>query len=163
MERDRCGRPIRPGRGSDGSLLLPLEKTRTGEEAPAFVVEIAYLDRAPSWADKGRTRLSLVAVDLPISKTRLLLHHPPLFRLSAVPGLSGSFRVAPYVEAESEALRSDPLSFHASVSQHEEQSEETKNSLRNCRTRSTAPDRRAIFHCALCFRTLVLRSFSFRS
>jgi len=121
-----AGRPIRPGRGSDGSLLLPLEKTRTGEEAPAFVVEIAYLDRAPSWADKGRTRLSLVAVDLPISKTRLLLHHPPLFRLSAVPGLSGSFRVAPYVEAESEALRSDPLSFHANVSQHEEQSEETK-------------------------------------
>lgn len=116
-----AGRPVRPGRGADGSLLLPLEKTKTGEEAPAFVVEVAYLDRASSWTDKGRTRLSLVSVDLPISKSRLLLHHPPLFRLSAVPGLSGSFRVTPYVEAESEALRSNPLSFHANISQREEE------------------------------------------
>ncbi len=102
-----AGRPIRPGRGADGSLLLPLEKTRSGEEAPAFVVEISYLDRAPAWVDKGRARLSLVAVDLPISKSRLLVHHPPLFRLSAAPGLSGSFRVTEYAEAESEALRSN--------------------------------------------------------
>ena len=100
-----AGRPIRPGRGADGSLLLPLEKTRTGEEAPDFVVEISYIDRAPAWTDKGRARLSFVAVDLPISKSRLLVHHPPLFRLSAVPGLSGSFRVTEYVEAESKVLR----------------------------------------------------------
>jgi hypothetical protein len=103
-----AGRPIRPGRGADGSLLLPLEKSRSGEEAPAFVVEISYLDRAPSWSDKGRTRLALVSVDLPISKSRLLVHHPPLFRLSAAPGLSGSFRATPFMEAESEALRSNP-------------------------------------------------------
>lgn len=101
-----AGRPIRPGRGPDGSLLLPLEKSRSGEEAPEFVVEISYLDRAPAWGDKGRARLSLVSVDLPISKSRLLVHHPPLFRLSAAPGLSGSFRVADYTEAESDALRS---------------------------------------------------------
>jgi hypothetical protein len=117
-----AGRPIRPGRGPDGSLLLPLEKSRSGEEAPAFVVEISYLDRAPAWVDKGRTRLLLVSVDLPISKSRVLVHHPPLFRLSAVPGLSGSFRVAPYVDAESEALRSNPLSFHANASQRVEES-----------------------------------------
>ncbi|HEX3186373.1 MAG TPA: hypothetical protein VHQ94_16365 [Pyrinomonadaceae bacterium] len=108
-----AGRPIRPGRGADGSLLLPLEKSRSGEEAPAFVVEISYLDHAPSWTDKGRTRLALVSVDLPISKSRLLVHHPPLFRLSAAPGLSGSFRVTPYVEAESEALRSNPRSVYS--------------------------------------------------
>ena len=101
-----AGRPIRPGRGADGSLLLPLEKSKSGEEAPEFVVEISYLDRAPSWTDKGRTRLTLVSVDLPISKSRLLVHHPPLFRLSTAPGLSGSFRITPFVEAESEALRS---------------------------------------------------------
>ena len=92
-------------------------KNRAAEEPPAFVVEISYLDRAPAWLDKGRTRLSLVSVDLPISKSRLLVHHPPLFRLSAVPGLSGSFRVTPFTEAESEALRSNPLSFRANASQ----------------------------------------------
>ena len=100
-----AGRPIRPGRAPDGSLLLPLEKTRSGDEAAAFVVEVSYLDRTPAWTDRGRTRVSLVAVDLPISKSRLLLHHPPLFRLSAPPGVTGSFRIATFAAAESEVLR----------------------------------------------------------
>ena len=101
------GRPIRPGRAPDGSFLLPLEKTRSGDDAPAFVVEVSYLDRTASWTDKGRARVSLVAVDLPISKSHLLLHHPPLFRLTPVPGASGSFRVATHTPPESAALRSD--------------------------------------------------------
>ncbi|HET6851215.1 MAG TPA: hypothetical protein VFH46_02765 [Pyrinomonadaceae bacterium] len=100
-----AGRPIRPGRAPDGSLLLPLEKTRSGEEAPAFMVEVSYLDRTASWADRGRARVSLVAVDLPISKSHLLLHHPPLFRLTAAPG---TFRVAPYTPPESSALIAEP-------------------------------------------------------
>ena len=102
-----AGRPVRPGRAPDGSYLLPLEKTRSGEESPAFVVEVSYIDRAASWTDKGRARVSLVAVDLPISKSHLLLHHPPLFRVTPAPGLSGSFRVANYVPPESPALRSE--------------------------------------------------------
>lgn len=97
-----AGRPIRPGRAPDGSLLLPLEKNRSGEEAPAFVVEVSYIDRAASWTDRGRTRVSLVAVDLPISKSHLLLHHPPLFRVTPA---AGSFRVANYAPPESSALR----------------------------------------------------------
>jgi hypothetical protein len=91
-----AGRPIRPGRAPDGSLLLPLEKNRTGDEAPAFVVEVSYMDRTPAWIDKGRLRLSLLTVDLPISKSHLLLHHPPLFRLTAPAGVPGPFRIAPY-------------------------------------------------------------------
>jgi hypothetical protein len=99
-----AGRPIRPGRAPDGSFLLPLQKTRSGVEAPAFVVEISYLDRAASWTDKGRTRVSLVVVDLPISKSHLLLHHPPLFRVTPVPGASGGFRIATYAPPESTVL-----------------------------------------------------------
>ena len=101
-----AGRPIRPGRAPDGSYLLPLEKTRSGEEAPAFVVEVAYIDHAASWTDKGHARVSFVAVDLPISKSHLLLHHPPLYRVTPAPGLSGSFRAANYAPPESPALRS---------------------------------------------------------
>jgi hypothetical protein len=115
-----AGRPIRPGRDTDGSLLLPLEKTRSGEEAPAFVVEVSYLDRAASWTDKGHARVSLVAVDLPISKSHLLLHHPPLFRVTPVPGLSGSFHVAEHVEPQSSALRSEETSPSATEQQRAE-------------------------------------------
>jgi len=100
-----AGRPIRPGRAPDGSLLLPLEKNRSGDEASAFVVEVSYLDRTPAWNDKGHLRLSFVTVDLPISKSHVSLYHPPLFRLTPPAGISGSFRVAPYVTPESEALR----------------------------------------------------------
>jgi len=100
-----AGRPIRPGRATDNSLLLPLEKTKTGDDASAFVVEVSYLDHTPAWADKGRVRLSLVTVDLPISKSRLLVHHSPLFRVTPAAGLSGSFRQATYQLAETSALR----------------------------------------------------------
>ena len=99
-----AGRPIRPGRAPDGSLLLPLEKTKSGDEAPAFVVEVSYLDHTQAWNDKGRFQLTLLTVDLPISKSHLLLHHPPLFRLTAPPGMSGTFRVVPYEAPESNAL-----------------------------------------------------------
>ena len=115
-----AGRPIRPGRDTDGSLLLPLEKTRSGEEAPAFIVEVSYLDRAASWTDKGHARVSLVAVDLPISKSHLLLHHPPLFRVTPVPGLSGSFHVADYAGPQSSALRSEEASPSATEQQRAE-------------------------------------------
>jgi hypothetical protein len=104
-----AGRPIRPGRAPDGSLLLPLEKSRSGGDAPPFIVEVSYLDRAAPWADRGRARVSLVSVDLPISKSHLLVHHPPLFRLTPLPGLSGSFRVATYAPPESSALRTTPV------------------------------------------------------
>ena len=101
------GRPIRPGRAPDGSLLLPLEKTKSGDDAAAFVVEVSYIDRTAAWSDRGHMRLSLIAVDLPISKSHLLLHHSPTFRLATSPGLSGSFRVAPYSAPESSALRTE--------------------------------------------------------
>jgi hypothetical protein len=87
-------------------LLLPLEKNRLGDESPEFVVEVSYLDHTPQWQDKGRFRLSLLAIDLPISKSHLLLHHPPLFRLTAPPGVTTNFRVTPYEAPESSALTS---------------------------------------------------------
>ncbi len=106
-----AGRPVRPGRAPDGSLLLPLEKTRSGDEAPAFVVEVSYLDQTPAWSDRGHIRISLLAVDLPISRSRLLLHHPPLFRLTPPPGIAGNFRIAPYEVPESGVLRSGSTSM----------------------------------------------------
>src|SRR5579864_729721 len=82
-----AGRPVRPGQSPDGSLLLPLEKSRGGDDAPAFAVEILYLTKAAAWSEKGREKVTLPALDLPISRTGLLLYYPPLFRVSAEPGI----------------------------------------------------------------------------
>ena len=95
------GRPVRPGQSPDGSLLLPLEKSRGGEDAPAFVVELMYITKAPNWQEKGTEKLTLPALDLPISRTGLLLYYPPMFKVTAEPG---TFRPQEYQNPSSVAL-----------------------------------------------------------
>jgi hypothetical protein len=101
------GQPARPGQSPDGSLLLPLEKARGGEDAPAFIVELMYMLRGSAWEDKGKTHLALPALDLPISRTGLLLYYPPLFRITAE---TGSFRAEPYAGPISPAFNPPPPS-----------------------------------------------------
>jgi len=96
-----AGKPVRPGQSPDGSLLLPLEKSRGGEDAPAFAVEIVYLRKASAWQEKGREQLMLPALDLPISRTGLLLYYPPKFRVTAQPG---TFRIERYETPASPVL-----------------------------------------------------------
>jgi hypothetical protein len=98
-----AGRPARPGQSPDGSLLLPLEKSRGGDDAPAFAVEILYLTKATAWNDKGHEKVTLPALDLPISRTGLLLYYPPLFKVSAEPG---TFHVQEYANPVSAVLES---------------------------------------------------------
>lgn len=95
------GRPARPGQSPDGSLLLPLEKSRGGEDAPAFLVELMYVTKAPAWQDKGKQTVTLPALDLPISRTGVQFYYPPMFRVSAAPG---TFRTQEYQGPISAAL-----------------------------------------------------------
>jgi hypothetical protein len=95
------GKPVRPGQSPDGSLLLPLEKSRAGEDAPAFTIEILYLTKASAWSEKGHERITLPALDLPISRTGMLLYYPPAFKIAAEPG---SFRTQQYEGPVSAAL-----------------------------------------------------------
>jgi len=96
-----AGTPVRPGQAPDGSVLLPLSKARSGDEVPAFAVELVYLSRAAPWSDKGQFQFTLPALDLPVSRTGLRLYHPPLFRVTAEPG---TFRAETYAEPSSAVL-----------------------------------------------------------
>jgi hypothetical protein len=96
-----AGKAVRPGQSPDGSILLPLDKARAGEEAPEFAVEIVYLSRGTAWNDKGEFKLALPALDLPVSRTGLLVYHPPLFKVTLKPG---AFRAEPYENPLSSAL-----------------------------------------------------------
>ena len=96
-----AGRPVRPGQSPDGSLLLPLEKSRGGEDAPAFAVEVLYLTKATAWDEKGHEKVMLPALDLPISRTGLLVYYPPLFHVNAEPG---TFRMQEYANPISGVL-----------------------------------------------------------
>jgi hypothetical protein len=94
---------VRPGRSADGALLLPLQKGRAGEEAPAFAVEVSYFGRSAPWAAKGREQVTLPAVDLPVSKSGLEVRHSPRFRVT---GIAGAFRPAAF-EAPAAAVLAD--------------------------------------------------------
>jgi hypothetical protein len=96
-----AGKTVRPGQSPDGSLLLPLDKARAGEEAPEFAVEVVYLGRGTVWNDKGEFKLALPAVDLPVSRTGLLVYHPPFFKVTTEPG---PFRTEPYENPISSVL-----------------------------------------------------------
>ena len=97
-----AGRPVRPGLSADGAYLLPLVKGRPGESAPTFAVEIVYLVKSAAWGEKGEARLELPTVDLPVSRTGLVLHHSPRFAVQLKPG---TFRVETEQEPWSPALR----------------------------------------------------------
>jgi hypothetical protein len=99
------GRPVRPGSAADGSLLLPLAKAAAGEDAPLFVAEVVYLVPGTAWTASGRTTLKLPTVDLPISRTGILLYHPPQHRVTVEPG---SFRMEPIAPPGPAALESAP-------------------------------------------------------
>jgi hypothetical protein len=71
---------------ANGALLLPLRKGRANEEAPAFAIELLYLQRAAAWSDKGDARLALPAVDLPVSRTGITIHYSPRYSIDAKPG-----------------------------------------------------------------------------
>jgi hypothetical protein len=99
-----AGKSIRPGSGPDASLLVPLAKAKSGEEAPEFGVVVVYLAPGATWTDKGRLKVALPALDLPISRTGLQVFYPPQFRLSAE---SGSFHVENYATPISPVLTAE--------------------------------------------------------
>jgi len=104
---DIGGRPVRPAMAEAGAILLPLEKGRAGpagEEAPTFVVGLVYFQGADrsAWLEKGRTRVDLPALDLPISRTGVELFYPPRFHVDPQ---AGPFRVEADPGPFAEALR----------------------------------------------------------
>jgi hypothetical protein len=96
-------KPVRPGVAEGDSVLLALEKGRAGEDAPAFAVRITYLQPIDPWLDRAPARIVLPALDLPISRTGVELHHSPRFRVALQPG---TFRVDADPGVFAEVLRS---------------------------------------------------------
>lgn len=96
-----AGKPVRPGVSPTGALLLPLQKSRGGEEAPAFAAEIIYFERADPWTRDGKVSVALPSLDLPVSRTGVVLHHSPDFRLTFD---RGAFRMTEFESPISTAL-----------------------------------------------------------
>jgi hypothetical protein len=100
-----AGRPVRPGKADDGSLLIPLVKARAGEDAPLFAIEILYWIHDSVWSPKGHATLTLPVLDLPVSRTGLVLYSSPLYHVTAEPG---AFRTQAYARPASAVFGGEP-------------------------------------------------------
>ncbi len=97
-----AGKAVRPGVAEADAVLLALEKGRAGQDAPTFAVRVTYLQNIDSWNDKGGARLTLPALDLPVSRTGVEFYHSPRFRVALRPG---AFRIESDPGVFAEALR----------------------------------------------------------
>ena len=79
------GRPVRPGTGPKGSVLVPLPKRRGGSDAARVIVGLMYADTAAAWGPSGEWRLTLPAIDLPVQQMGLTVKHSPRYRLTPLP------------------------------------------------------------------------------
>src|SRR6185436_19446144 len=84
------------------AVLLALEKSRAGEDAPTFVVRITYVQPVDHWNADTRAHLELPALDLPVSRTGVELYHSPRFKVALQPG---TFRIESDPGVFAEALR----------------------------------------------------------
>ena len=97
-----AGKAVRPGVAERDAVLLALEKGRAGQDAPSFAVRITYLQAIDSWEGKAPARLTLPALDLPISRTGVEFHYSPRFRVELQPG---AFRIESDPGVFADALR----------------------------------------------------------
>jgi hypothetical protein len=98
------GRPVRPGTGPKGSVLVPLPKRRGGGDAPRVIVGLMYADKAAAWGPSGEWRLTLPAIDLPVQQMGLTVKHSPRYRLTPLPS---DFHAQAMEPPLSEALQLD--------------------------------------------------------
>ena len=94
-----AGRPVRPGVADATGVLVPLDKGRQGDNAPASLVSLVYLQEVAAWDRSGRTSVELPAVDLPISRMEVEFHYPPRYSIEIAPGMFRATNSAPTFDA----------------------------------------------------------------
>jgi hypothetical protein len=65
-------------------------------------VTVVFAQSTSAWPARGLARIDLPALDLPVSRTGVVLHHSPRYAVVSQPG---AFRVETYSPPSTEALR----------------------------------------------------------
>lgn len=72
-----AGKPAKPAKDKNGSILIPLEKSQlSGESLTQFPVEIVYLNKLHKMGFLGWLNLNLPKVDIPISSLNWSMYLP---------------------------------------------------------------------------------------
>jgi len=72
-----AGKPVKPAKDQNGSILVPLEKSRMqGESLTGFPVEVVYLKENEKMGPLGQIKMNLPRVDIPISEIQWSVYLP---------------------------------------------------------------------------------------
>jgi len=72
-----AGKPVKPAKDKNGSIMIPLEKSQlSGQDLARFPVEIVYLDKSSKMFFAGNLNLSLPQLDIPVSVVNWSLYLP---------------------------------------------------------------------------------------
>jgi len=72
-----AGKPVKPAKDKNGSILVPLEKSRLqGENLTGFPVEVVFLNEAPTMKWLGKVTMNLPRVDIPVSQIQWQAYFP---------------------------------------------------------------------------------------
>lgn len=69
------GQPVKPSKGADGKVLIPLIKSRGGTTLESFPVELVFISGSPTWV-VGTRSIQLPSIDLPISNAAATVYLP---------------------------------------------------------------------------------------
>jgi hypothetical protein len=72
-----AGKPVKPAKDKNGTILIPLEKSQmSGENLAQFPVEVVYLDTIPGMGRFGTISLKLPRTDIPVSSLHWAVYMP---------------------------------------------------------------------------------------
>ena len=72
-----AGKPVKPAKDKNGSVLVPLEKSQLqGESLTRFPVELVYLDEGSKMQMMGQLRMDLPRTDIPVSAMHWNVYFP---------------------------------------------------------------------------------------
>lgn len=81
-------KPVKPAKDEEGNILIPLEKSATGEQSQrSFPVEIIYLSQVPRFVAFGRRSARAPDIDMPVSELFWSVYLPDGF---TYPGFGGN-------------------------------------------------------------------------
>lgn len=82
-----ANQPVKPAFDEkDKALMVPLHKSKLGDNGGSFVVEVVYLYEASPMGNRGTFEFRLPTLDIPANLVKVLLHLPNEFRFGEFEG-----------------------------------------------------------------------------
>jgi len=81
-----AGHPVKPARDSEGSVMVPLQKSASSDENKSFVVEFVFFRQSQPMTNDGQLEFDLPLLDLPVNQLFISIWLPQDFNYGEFEG-----------------------------------------------------------------------------